>query len=324
MTAAKVHSSAPLGPPGYDEEEPSAAVPRPDSDLPPPSAPAWRNPAQPVLISLSRAGGLLPMLRPIVRYWAEVEVHVYALSVAAAVLLSFFPFLIVMVSLFRYVFEWPAGVRAIEIALADFFHPDLYEFLRRNLLQTVYASAKAHGGVQLTSLFLLLFTANAVFVPFEVALNRAWGVRQNRSYIKNQLVSLGLIFVCGSLALASFALTALNREFLAGWTWLPAWAAIAAFKVLAVPMSILALALMYWLLPNRPVRFLSVAPTAVRVGLALEVLKWLSRFAWPLVEAKLRYEYGPFRISVGILLWSFAAAMIILAGADRLARKARA
>jgi hypothetical protein len=34
-------------------------------------------------------------LAPTFRYWMQTEVHVYAFSVAANVLLSFFPFLIV-------------------------------------------------------------------------------------------------------------------------------------------------------------------------------------------------------------------------------------
>ena len=38
------------------------------------------------------------------RYWMQTEVHVYAFSVAANVLLSFFPFLIIMLSLSRRIF----------------------------------------------------------------------------------------------------------------------------------------------------------------------------------------------------------------------------
>ena len=51
--------------------------------------------------------------RPTINYCMQVEVHVYALSVAASILLSFFPFLIVMVSLCKYLLEWPAAVKAI-------------------------------------------------------------------------------------------------------------------------------------------------------------------------------------------------------------------
>ena len=53
------------------------------------------------------------------RYWMQTEVHVYAFSVAANVLLSFFPFLIVMLSLSRRVFSERAAVGAIDLALRD-------------------------------------------------------------------------------------------------------------------------------------------------------------------------------------------------------------
>ena len=43
---------------------------------------------------------------PTIRYWMETEVHVYAFSIAANVLLSFFPFLIVMVTLCRHLLHW--------------------------------------------------------------------------------------------------------------------------------------------------------------------------------------------------------------------------
>jgi membrane protein len=46
---------------------------------------------------------------PTARYCMCTEVHVYALAISASVLLSFFPFLIVMISLCRYGFHWHAA-----------------------------------------------------------------------------------------------------------------------------------------------------------------------------------------------------------------------
>ena len=66
-------------------------------------------------------------------------------------------------------------------------------------------------------MMLLLFTANGIFEPLEVALNRAWGEVKNRSYLKNQLVALGMIFLCGALALASLMLTASTSRWIARW-----------------------------------------------------------------------------------------------------------
>jgi len=254
--------------------------------------------------------------RPTVRYLLETEAHVYALAVAASVLLSFYPFLIVMLSLCRNVFHWPPAVEAIYLALNDYFPGDLGAFIRRNL--------PLRGTVQVTSLCLLLFTANGVFEPLEVALNRAWGVKANRSYLKNQLVSLGLIFACGGLALLSLMLTALNREWTTSWAGshagLETWINLLAFKLAAVPISILALFLVYWLLPNRAIAPARVAPVAILVGLILEVLKYLNLLVWPLLRNKLQREYGVFHNSVTILLWSYITALIILAGAEWAAR----
>ena len=41
--------------------------------------------------------------KPTLKYWMKTEIHVYGFSIAANALLAFFPFLIVMVSLFRHV-----------------------------------------------------------------------------------------------------------------------------------------------------------------------------------------------------------------------------
>ncbi len=252
--------------------------------------------------------------------------HVYALSISASVLLSFFPFMIVMVSLARYVFHSRLVVDTIYLALWDFFPGELGDFMKRNLAATM----DQRGPFQIFSIFLLLFTANGIFEPLEVALNRAWGVVKNRSYLKNQLVSLGMIFVCGTLALLSFSLTTLNRQWLMEswapwmrqWGWEPAsWMILAMFKMAALPLSILALFLIYWLLPNRKIPPRAVLPHAILVGITLEALKYFNLLTWPLLERKVSHEYGPFRVSVTIILWSFLAAMVVLAGAERSARR---
>jgi uncharacterized BrkB/YihY/UPF0761 family membrane protein len=260
-------------------------------------------------------------LAPTAQYWMRTEVHVHALAVGASVLLSFFPFLIVMISLCRYGLHWKAAVNAIFIALNDYFPGDMGMFIRRNLLAVI----ESRGPMQITSIVLLLLTANGIFEPMEVALNRVWGVTQNRSYLKNQLLSLGLIFLCGGLVLLSFILTALNQQYLGSAlgfsSRLPQWINVLFFKAAAVPASILALFFVYWLLPNRRVPPLRVAPVAILVGLAIEALKYLNLLIWPLLKEKLQNEYGPFYISVAIVLYSFIASMIVLGGAEWAARE---
>jgi len=254
----------------------------------------------------------------------QTEVHVFAFSVSAGMLLSFFPFLTVMLSLCHYVFKWKAGVNAVYFAFDDYFPDTFGQFIRRNF----EVSVASRGPSQIVSLVLLFFTASGIFKPLEVALNRVWGCPSNRSYLKNQLVGLGLIFACGALTLLSTVFTALNNEFLGGvaGTHVPLAANVLSlilFKLAAIPLSMLMLFLIYWLLPNCPIKPASIIPAAILVGLLLEILKYINLWTWPYLRAKLQLEYGPFYYTVTIILWGFLAALIVLAGAEWAARRSR-
>lgn len=258
-----------------------------------------------------------------VRYWMQTEVHVYAFSVAANVLLSFFPFLVVTMSISRMLFSEYAVVGAIQLALRDYFPDALQQFLVRNLPH--------RGPTEVVSLILLFFTANGIFEPLEVALNRIWGIRKNRSFFRNQLVSLALIFVCGGLALGSMMLTALNQQSL-GVNALPpgslsaalgsgaAFFAMLFFKLAAMPLSVLVLFLIYRYLPNGRPPLSRVIPAAIFTGLLMELLKYIVAFGWPWFQPKIAREYGVFQYSATLILLGFLASMLILAGAEWAAR----
>jgi membrane protein len=259
--------------------------------------------------------------RPTAHYLMETEAHVYALAVAASTLLAFYPFMTVMIAFCRDVLHWPAAQQAIYLALGDFFAGEPGQFIVRNLQP--YLVHK----LGFFPMFLLLFTANGIFEPLEVALNRAWGVTENRTYLKNQLISLGLIFACGGLSLLSLMLTALNNGWIADalntHAKLAVWVNLLVFKLAAVPISMVSLFLIYWLLPNRKVEPRRVAPVAIVVGLVMELLKYVNLLLWPWLQSKLDREYAVFQHSVTILLWSFAVAMVVLAGAHWTAKQDR-
>jgi len=178
---------------------------------------------------------------------------------------------------------------------------------------------------------LLLFTANGIFEPLEVGLNRVWGIRKNRSFFRNQIVSLGLIFICGALALGSMLLTALNQQsfgvngYANGWVrnlagGSAAWVSLLFFKLAAVPLAVLVLLLVYRYLPNGPTPLKRVLPAAIFVGLLLEVLKYVNALVWPGFQRKLAREYGVFQYSVTLIFLGFLASMLVLGGAEWAAR----
>ena len=137
---------------------------------------------------------------------------------------------------------------------------------------------------------------------------------------------MGLILICGGLTFISYLLTALNLQILRTLgtpSSIGAVIGLSVLKMIAIPLSIVALFLVYWRLPNGHVPARRLVPVSVIVGSILESLKYVSMLIGPWLSRKLDREYGPFEYSVTIILWSFIASMIVLAGADYAARTAR-
>lgn len=257
-------------------------------------------------------------------YLIEPETHVFAFSIAANVLLAFYPFVLVMLSISKHVFHSTPAINALYIAIEDYFPGGTGFTIVRNLDR----SLSDVRSMEWVSVLLLLLIANGVFLPLEVALNRAWGVVKGRNLLMNQLVSTGLIFTCGVLALLSAVATASGRvvwQHVFGPSAQAPWLLSASlFKLTSLPFTVLILFLVYWRLPNTKVPALQVLPRAAVIAVILEMMKWLNVAICSWVRMKFWREYGGFYDSITILTWSFFAGLIVLAGADWSARRARA
>lgn len=248
-----------------------------------------------------------------VRYLLRTEVHTFAFSVAANALLSFIPFVTLLLMLIRRVFRSPGMYEVVLQLLRDYL-PAGQEFVIRNL----NAMVGARHQVQIVSLVILLVTSTGIFLPLEVALNRIWGFPDNRSYLGNQLISLGLAFWCGVLALVSVGMGAGNvalMEFLLHGhaTIVVRVVGFLVMKVFAMAASIAIFFLIYWLLPNGRVPVRAVLPTAVIMGLLSEALKYAYILALPWLN--FAEVYGPFSLSVSLMFWAFLSGLLLLTGA---------
>ena len=266
-----------------------------------------------------RAAPAEGLLRSTVRYLLRTEVHTFAFSVAANSILSFFPFLLLLMTLIRYVFHSRVMYSVVENLLRDYI-PTGQEFVIRNL----NAMVGEHHQAKVFSLAMLLITSTGIFLPLEVALNRVWGFRNNRSYLGNQLMSLGLVFACGSLALLSVGLTAgnvaiLTKTLQGHGVWFVQLVGFVVMKVFSILASIAIFFLVYWLLPNGKVPAWGVLPAAVIMGLLSEALKYVYIFALP--RLNFAEVYGPFAISVSLMFWAFLSGMLLLTGAHLSTRR---
>jgi YihY family inner membrane protein len=279
------------------------------SQLPSPVAAAEaRRPPRPAPRPVSR------LILSTVKYLLRTEVHTFAFSVAANAILSFFPFLVLMLTVIRRVFHSEVMVGVVKDLLRDYL-PAGQVFVIRNL----EAMVNARHRVQMFSLVILLVTSSGVFLPLEVALNRVWHFEKNRSYLGNQIVSFVLALACGALALLSIALTAGPVAFMefvlrGHGSWFVHGVGFLMMKLFAITASIAIFFLIYWLLPNGKVPARDVLPTAIVMGLLSEALKYAYILALPWLN--FQEVYGPFALSVSLMFWAFLSGLLLLAGAN--------
>jgi membrane protein len=251
----------------------------------------------------------------IVKYLLDSEVHTFAFSVAANAILSFIPFIVLLYTIALSVFHSNAMADAVS-QMVTYFFPSNQDFIIKNLV----LEALRHGGVTAISLGLILISCTGIFLPLEVALNQAWGVTKSRNYLLNQAVAFGLAGLMVVLGLTSVLLSAGQRQALAflffhhtdnviynaiSYVWLALCTGVA---------SILFLFSIYWVLPNCKVPWRPVLRASVVVGLIWLLSKYI--FVAILPHLDLRSLYGPFYISVGILIWSYISGLILFAGAQ--------
>ncbi len=283
-----------------------AARPENRSALPP-QAP--QPPARP------RGRGLWPVLLALAHYLAQTEVHTYAFSVAANTILSIFPFIVMMFTVAQQLFHSPAMVREIGGLLRDVL-PSNQDFVVRNMSLLVHP----RGSVQVASVIMLLISSTGVFLPLEVALNQVWGVKKNRSYLMNQLVSLGLATLIGFLTLLAIGAATAQSGILTflffGHTQNVVYRFIhEIFLQIAVAfLSVGMFFVVYWILPNRRLPIRAVLPTAVIIGLTWDVGRLIYILVLPHLD--LQSVYGPFEVSVSLMIWAFLTGLLLLAGAQ--------
>lgn len=279
-----------------------------------------------------RGHGFASVMVGLGRYLIQTEVHTYAFSVAACAILSFFPLIVMMYTLARYVLHSEALWRVIG-DLVRVFLPTTrvdQDFVVRNI--TTVVSGQHH--VQLISIVTLLISCTGIFLPLEVALNQVWGVKKCRSYLMNQVIAFGLAMMMALLAMGAVSLNSVQRSFL--YLVFFGHTENAFYRMVSVSLleitTVLAIIAMffftYWLLPNRKIPALAVLPTAILTGL----IWWSAKLAYTAVLPRLdlKAAYGPFYLSVGLIMWGYVSGLLLLGGAHysatrhtlRLARQA--
>ncbi len=250
----------------------------------------------------------------LLQYLLDSEVHTFAFSVAANAILSFIPFIVLLYTIAHSIFHSTEMTDVIGDFIKYLF-PSNQDWVVTNISLII-----PHRGVPLLSLVMILISCTGIFLPLEVALNRSWGVAKSRNYLMNQMLALGLAVWMVVLGMLSIVLNAGEHAILYAMffghidndayrflslSWLAISTAIA---------SILFFFSIYWILPNRKLPAAPVLRVSIVTGLLWVGAKYL--FVALLPRLDLRALYGPFSVSVGLLLWAYVSGLLLFAGAQ--------
>jgi membrane protein len=247
-----------------------------------------------LLARLKRAGGML----------ISREIAVLTNAIAFNFLMCLFPLVLVVVA----VSQPSVGGRRVTVAF-ELVLGELIPFGHDAIATSLRTLTKAARGLEVLSLVLIVWGSSGIFMPVEMALNRAWGGRLHRDFWKSRLLAFLMTVAGGVLVLLSVALTVMARSYGKEWPQLAASAA----KGSALLLTTLLFFLIYRFVPQADVGTRVAARAALFAGVTWEAVKY--GFVVKLGQMNLQAFYGPLAFAVALLLWAYVSSLVLVFGA---------
>lgn len=260
---------------------------------------------------------------PYARELLSNEIYVLVSAIAMNALLAFFPFVILLVSVSaRFFRSWQV-------------HTMTYEILRQYLpvgqenqdlvIRILHGVEGRFDQVQFISLVILMWSIANVFIPLEMALNRAWGVAEARGFWRSQRLALMMVAIAVVLSFGFIAAAAFSKYLLIESVFSPEWRFTQAFlqfiiiKVWMVPLTVAMFYVIFYIVPNTEVGWKEVLPAAVFTGLLWEISNYLFVLVVPWLG--LRDIYGGFIVTVTLMMWAYVGGIVLVFGANLTAKR---
>jgi membrane protein len=174
---------------------------------------------------------------------------------------------------------------------------------------------------------LSAWAASGAIISLMEGFQAAYLLPSGRPFLKQRGVALLLVVIAALPAIGSSALIVFGARFeqwMIGWLGLMPQEGIRTGVVLlfgglrylvALVATVFVTALLYWIGPNRPIRFRAVWP-----GAFLATVLWLaatSGFAWYVRNiANYNVLYGSIGTVIALLVWMYLLALIALLGGE--------
>jgi len=247
----------------------------------------------------------------------------FASSIAYYALLSLFPFFLLVLAILASVTDNDIDRAAVLDFVLRYF-PRQFEFVNTQL------KAMQEAGVRLGVIgsLLMVWAAMGVFGAITSAVNHAWGVEKQPSYLKHKLMAFIMLITASLLLLVGLLLVSAINVAEARWfevilTRAPGFLVLQgwAVKSASTIIFIVLVGLIFYFVPNAAVRFRDVWVGAILTGLLWRIaLAGFSRYVRDLNRFSV---HGSIAAVVVFLIWVYISAVIFLYGVEVTAAYAR-
>jgi len=248
----------------------------------------------------------------------------HAAAIAYYALLSLFPFLLLVISMFGSITA-DEGDRLAVLGFVFRYFPTQFDFVNTQL--DAFRQTRVQVGV--AGALALIWASLGVFGAVTSAVNDAWGVEKQRSFLKHRMVSFLMLVAGGGVMIVGLLLVGAVEVARASWfgvmltrfRWLQALQTL-TFTYSATIVLILAVGLVYYFIPNAKTRFRDVWVGAVLTGLLWRLA--FGGFSWYIGRSgSLTYIHGSIAAVVVFLLWIYVSSVILMYGVEFTAAYAR-
>ena len=248
----------------------------------------------------------------------------HAAAISFYALLSLFPFLLLVISVLGSVTA-DSGDRLAVLEFVFRYFPARLDFVTTQLdaFRLTRLQVGAVGGLA------LIWASLGVFGAITNAVNEAWGVEKQRSFVKHRLISFLMLAAGGGLMIVALLFVSAVEVAEASWfgvmlaqfQWLQTLQSL-TFRYSATILLILAVGLLYYFIPNAKTRFRDVWVGAVLTGVLWRLA--FSGFSTYIAgSGRLTLIHGSIAAVVVFLLWIYVSSVILMYGVEFTAAHAR-
>lgn len=247
----------------------------------------------------------------------ESEGFTHAAAIAYYAVLSLFPFLLLLLSVLGSLTAEQTDRDAV-VRLVFRYFPRQFDFIVAQL----DAFREQTVSLGLGGLLALTWASLGVFNAISAAVNHAWAVDRRRSFVSHRLISFAMMLSAGLFFVVALLLLSATQISETQWFFQlversPSlrWVQSIVLRYMAMALLMGCVALVFYFVPNTPMRFRDVWPGAVVTGLLWQgALYGFSYYARDL--ATWNVIHGSIAAVVVFLFWIYTCAVILLYGVE--------